>query len=554
MRIQSAFHAPRAAVLGILLLLTLAVACVLAWEAYQSARSHEQVASGVLRDYAGAAGWEFARRASEALDAAMNASLGPLVHAAEAEATREQSGRDSHAAPPEHPLPLPTMGPGQMIRGSFRIDLERNVIAAATIDIPPAVLSRLLSAARDLAGTLFPEYSRAALVFVGASGERRAFAFMIVDRPACRLAVGFEAGPSFFAHVLERIGATAPLLPESLTRGTRNDALLSLRVIHPPELNDPIYQSSLATSEFKGWHPLDASLGGLVGVVYLRPEAARALVVGGLPRSRLPLLAGLLAVTALLIVAALLQLRREYELSRLRTEFVSCVSHELRTPLAEIRLFGETLLLGRVRSEEERRRGLEIIDKEARRLTQLVENVLLFSRSERGVGRVVVEPASVASIVRGVVETFAPLARARGVRVEVNIPNDDIGAMLDPRAMQQVLINLLDNAVKYGPDGQTVIIAVSEDAGLVRIEVRDQGPGVPREDRERVWQPFARARRERASGIAGTGIGLAVVRELCRLQNGSARLEDDDGPGARFVVELPGTGVGAAHHDQAATT
>src|SRR5213083_3043837 len=121
--------------------------------------------------------------------------------------------------------------------------------------------------------------------------------------------------------------------------------------------------------------------------VALRPDVAPKLVVGGMPRSNLPMLLSLLAITAALVVGALLQLRREYELSRLRADFVSGVSHELRTPLAQIRMFSETLLLGRVRSDDERERSLEIIDQEARRLTHLVENLLHFSRSERRLTR-----------------------------------------------------------------------------------------------------------------------------------------------------------------------
>src|SRR5947199_8156402 len=129
------------------------------------------------------------------------------------------------------------------------------------------------------------------------------------------------------------------------------------------------------------------------------PEVGPKLVVGGRPRSNLPMLLSLLAITAGLVVGALLQLRREYELSRLRADFVSGVSHELRTPLAQIRMFSETLLLGRVRSEGERVRSLEIVDQEARRLTHLAENLLHFSRSERQLTRLSPAAAPLAPLV-----------------------------------------------------------------------------------------------------------------------------------------------------------
>src|SRR2546427_9563153 len=155
--------------------------------------------------------------------------------------------------------------------------------------------------------------------------------------------------------------------------------------------------------------------GGTRVYVALRPDMAPKLIIGGMPRSPLPQLLILLALTAGLIVVALLQLAREYELARLRADFVSGVSHELRTPLAQIRMFSETLLLGRVRSDDERVRSLEIIDQEARRLTHLVENLLHFSRSERRLTRLAPAPAPLARLVSEAAEAFAPLAAARGV-------------------------------------------------------------------------------------------------------------------------------------------
>src|SRR5439155_6161105 len=180
---------------------------------------------------------------------------------------------------------------------------------------------------------------------------------------------------------------------------------------------------------------------------------ADKLVIGGLPRSQLPFVLGVLLLTAGLIVTALVQLRREYDLARLRTDFVSGVSHELRTPLAQIRMFGETLLLGRVRSETERRRSLEIIDQEARRLTHLVENLLHFSRSERQTHRVAPAPTWMAPLVRSVVEAFAPLATPRRARLRTDLA-EGVVAAVDAEAFRQMLLNLLDNAVKYGPEDQ----------------------------------------------------------------------------------------------------
>jgi signal transduction histidine kinase len=240
------------------------------------------------------------------------------------------------------------------------------------------------------------------------------------------------------------------------------------------------------------------------------------------------------------VVVALLQLRREYELGRLRADFVSGVSHELRTPLAQIRMFSETLLLGRVRSDSERLRSVEIIDQEARRLTHLVENLLHFSRSERQATRLSPAPAPLSALVREAVEAFAPLAAARGMTLATDLA-DGLVALVDADALRQMLLNLLDNAAKYGPARQTVTVGLEASEGRARLWVDDQGPGIPAADRERIWERFWRLERDRGSSIAGTGIGLSVVRELVALHGGRAWVEDapGGGGGARFVIELP---------------
>jgi signal transduction histidine kinase len=225
-------------------------------------------------------------------------------------------------------------------------------------------------------------------------------------------------------------------------------------------------------------------------------------------------------------------------LARLRTEFVSGVSHELRTPLAQIRWFAELLHLGKLRSEDERARSAGIIDQEARRLTYLVENVLNFSRSEKGANRVSLASTELDREILEALELFAPLARARKMVVA---PALNAGAVvsLDRDAFRQILLNLLDNAVKYGPAGQTITVG-SEIAGdRARVWVEDQGPGIPNEDRQRVWEPYVRLNRDVESATGGSGIGLSVVRELMSLHGGRTRFEGAPGGGARVVIDFP---------------
>src|SRR5882762_9170088 len=210
---------------------------------------------------------------------------------------------------------------------------------------------------------------------------------------APRSLLGLEEDPRGFEPLYTQEEDKFPLLPRPLTGGVVYDSLGSTIVTDAGGVE--LYRSPVQYAPlFAARDSFEEPMMGRVQVqVALRPDLAPKLVIGGMPRSNVPMLLSLLALTAVLVVAALLQLRREYELSRLRADFVSGVSHELRTPLAQIRMFSETLLLGRVRSDEERERSLEIVDQEARRLTHLVENLLHFSRSERRLARLSLAPA-----------------------------------------------------------------------------------------------------------------------------------------------------------------
>jgi signal transduction histidine kinase len=247
----------------------------------------------------------------------------------------------------------------------------------------------------------------------------------------------------------------------------------------------------------------------------------------------------LMLMISTLLIMALLQIRREAKLTRLRADFVSGVSHELRTPLAQIRMFTETLLLGRVRSDVERRRSLEIIDQEARRLAYLVENVLLFSKTEGGrEPRVQPEPTHFAEEVRHAVESFSLLSRNREVEVRTEL-QENITVEVDRMALRQILNNLVDNALKYGPAGQRITIGAALFDDVARLWVDDEGEGIPLEERTRVFDSFYRLPRDLESRVTGSGIGLAVVRELARLHGGDAWAEAAPGRGARIVVQFP---------------
>jgi signal transduction histidine kinase len=504
----------------VLIALIFGAASVLAWQAYESAKSHRQASERVLQDYVQFAGWEFVR--------VVEAGLHDMV-------TQWSQ---------------PVCGPG----GVLLTPAEFNARPACKCnDVRAVTIFRQSPGQVDTTGEALTASARAWLASLDANeaghSEHRAHAMHVetvggVARIAVakssgtpgtpgRVTQGFVMNAAPVQHAIRDAATKRPLLPATLA-GTKNE-LLAINVRTPD--GTTLYSSGGTAGSAKIEGRLAESLGGLAYEVVLEPEAAGRLVIGGLPRSRLPLVLTLLAITGALAVAAVLQLRREHQLASMRSDFVSSVSHELRTPLAQIRLFSETLLLNRVRSEGEGRRSLEIIQQESRRLAHLVDNVLCFSRSERGVERVSLRPVPLAPLVSELVEGFAPLARSGRSHVRLDV-RESIDALVDPHAFKQILLNLLDNAVKYGRQDQTIVVTVGREDGRAIVTVSDEGPGIPPESRARIFAPYWRLVTASSSAVAGTGIGLAVVRELVRLHDGSVRVDDAPRGGACFVVEL----------------
>ncbi|MEO5800859.1 MAG: HAMP domain-containing sensor histidine kinase [Gemmatimonadales bacterium] len=284
------------------------------------------------------------------------------------------------------------------------------------------------------------------------------------------------------------------------------------------------------------WHGLRMILGtvGAHVTLWIEPPGVPVLMPGGYPPKPGPrVLAGI--IIALLLVGGAAYLAwRTVALSRQREEFTSSVSHELRTPLTNIQLFAETLLMERARTPEERRTALETITRETRRLVHMVENVLAFSRVGRPSETLVRRSERVNRLVEDAVHSFGPLFRAHGITPAVTVTGPS-HASVDGDAVRRILVNLLDNAVRYGPDGQAIIVNATHDGVALNLTVEDEGPGVPIIDRERIWQPFERGS---LGADGGTGIGLAVVHQLVALHGGSVQVEDGR-CGARFRVRLP---------------
>jgi signal transduction histidine kinase len=278
-------------------------------------------------------------------------------------------------------------------------------------------------------------------------------------------------------------------------------------------------------------------LGQLAIVAGVRPSHAGRLVAGTVPASRVWLQIGMAVLAAALFAASLVLLRRERELYRMRAGFVTGVSHELRTPLAQIRLFAEILASGDEADARERRHFAGIVAEEAQRLTHFVETLLAFSGPARARGAQAV-PVELGEEVERAIDVIRPLCER--ARTELRFRREEeVWAVADPLALRHILLNLIDNAAKYGPRGQTVTLHAFRCGERACIAVDDEGSGVPDAERERIFKPFHRMPHHADGQTGGSGIGLAVAREMAHQQYGSVRAESAPGGGARFLVELP---------------
>lgn len=352
---------------------------------------------------------------------------------------------------------------------------------------------------------------------------------------------GFDTPLREFRDKVIRVRITAlaysfRYLRDSLRqKTTAADSIPPLAILVESEENQTLYATPVHPHPpWIGSRWITGGIGAKV-TVSIEDAAVPILMSGGYPANPVGKIIAAFAFGVMLLGFGARLSWRTLALSRQREEFTSSVSHELRTPLTNIQLFAETLLLDRARTREEQRSALETITRETRRLVHMVENVLTLSRVGRPAIALVRRPERVDQLVRDVLASFDPLLRNHDISVELLFEGTET-AQVDGDAVRRILVNLLDNAVRYGPVGQTLRIVAANKCESLAITVEDEGPGVPVADRQRVWEPFERGA---TNADSGTGIGLAVVRQLVRLHGGEVRIEDGR-RGARFVVILPG--------------
>ena len=251
----------------------------------------------------------------------------------------------------------------------------------------------------------------------------------------------------------------------------------------------------------------------------------------------------ILGILSLLIVGGLVltkhMVSKEVALARLKSDFVSNVSHELRTPLALIRLYAETLELGRITTQEKKQQYYRIISKESERLTALINNILDFSRIEAGRKEYEFRETDIAELVRNTLDSYRYQIEQQGFNLEENIDNSLPVVIVDREAIARALVNLVNNALKYSREEKFLGVRLYRENGVVKLEVVDHGIGIARRDQSKIFEKFYRAGDPLVHNTKGSGLGLSLVRHITEAHGGDIEVESIPGRGSKFIMSLP---------------
>jgi two-component system phosphate regulon sensor histidine kinase PhoR len=269
---------------------------------------------------------------------------------------------------------------------------------------------------------------------------------------------------------------------------------------------------------------------GILILVY--GTVARDYVFGGL-------ILAMVTTTVAGTAATLAVLYREAQVARLQTDFVNKVSHDLRTPLTSIRMFVETLQLGRIQDPARQAEALEIIADETARLSSLINRLLDWARMESGRRSYELRPQRVEPIVDAALQAFEPQRLTQPAEVARTVEPGLPGVLADPQALAEALLNLLNNAHKYTGPVKRIAVTAAREGPTVTIRVSDNGPGIAPREQKRIFDKFYRARDPLQRTIEGTGLGLAMVKHIVAAHGGKVGVQSELGKGATFTIALP---------------
>src|SRR2546423_3392530 len=255
----------------------------------------------------------------------------------------------------------------------------------------------------------------------------------------------------------------------------------------------------------------------------------------------------ILGFLSLMIIGGLVltkhMVSKEMAVAKLKSDFVSNVSHELRTPLALIRLYAETLELGRITTQEKKHQYYRIIRKESERLTALINNILDFSRIEAGHKEYEFRETDIADLVRNTLDSYRYQIEQQGFALEESIDPDLPAVRVDREAIARALVNLVNNALKYSQDEKYLGVKLYRDNGSVKLEVADHGIGIARRDQTKIFEKFYRAGDPLVHNTKGSGLGLSLVRHITEAHGAAIQSARSTGTGSKFIVSLPLVGA-----------
>jgi signal transduction histidine kinase len=366
-------------------------------------------------------------------------------------------------------------------------------------------------------------YQSVALFLVAdASGQRKAIGGMAFDAEYLR--------DRFFPEMLDT------LLSHREEKGERNHVVMML---HPKHESTPM----AASVGWDGGEPevernLEGAFPGLTLAIKLPGTTLAAMGQHFVHTGFL-----ILGVISLLLTGGIVMthrnISREMALARLKSDFVSNVSHELRTPLSLIRLYAETLEMGRLKSADKYQEYYSIIRNESERLTALINNILDFSRIEAGRKEYDFRQTDLRELVRNTLESYRYQIEQSGFAFEEKIAEDVPPLSVDREAMARSLLNLVNNALKYSQDQKYIGVNLFRDNGTVKLEVVDHGIGIPQAEQQKIFDKFYRVGDPLVHNTKGSGLGLSLVRHIVRAHGGEVLVDSVPGRGSKFTINLP---------------
>jgi len=353
-------------------------------------------------------------------------------------------------------------------------------------------------------------------------GGNKAIAGLVFDAEYLR--------DKFFPEVVDQI------LSHQDEQSEKNHVAL---MIHPKNESTPL----AASVGWDGGYPevernMEGAFPGLTLAIKL-PGTTLAALEHRFVRNDFLILTGLSLLLAGGIILTFRNISREMALARLKSDFVSNVSHELRTPLSLIRLYAETLEMGRLKSDAKCQEYYSIIRKESERLSALINNILDFSRIEAGRKEYDFRDTDVGELVHNTLESYRYQIEQNGFAFEERIAQDVPRLRVDREALARSLLNLVNNALKYSQDRKFIGVNVFRDNGAVKLEVVDHGIGIPEDEQSKIFEKFYRVGDPLVHNTKGSGLGLSLVRHVVTAHGGQVLVDSAPGRGSKFTIRLP---------------